>query len=138
MKPIIYVAAPVTGDPIGNAKRAIRWVRWFVEKDPTRIYIAPWVAEVLGFADETLAAGFYQRVLDDDIEVVSRLDGLVGVGGKWSGGMLQERVVPRVTRRPLLDMTKYLEPTDVPESFHLEAAWREADPRESLSYVEPY
>lgn len=135
MKPIIYVAAPVTGDPVGNAQRAIRWVRWFVEKDPSRIYIAPWVAEVLGFANEQLASGFYQRVLDDDVEVVARLDGLVGVAGKWSGGMLQERVVPRVRRRPVLDMTEFLEPTDVPDTFNLEAAWIAATP---VDYMEPY
>lgn len=137
MKPIIYVAAPVSGDPVGNAQRAIRWVKWFVNEDSTRIYIAPWVAEVLSFVDEELAPGFYQRVLDDDVEVVFRLDGLVGVGGKWSGGMLQERVVPYVQRRPLLDMTRFLEPTDVPADFNLEAAWIKATP-DIYGYKEPY
>lgn len=137
MKPIIYVAAPVTGDPQGNAQRAIRWVKWFVNEDPTRIYIAPWVAEVLGFLGEELSPGFYQRVLDDDVEVVSRLDGLVGIGGKWSGGMLQERVVPRVMRRPLLDMTQFVEPEDVPATFNLEAAWAKASPN-TINYVEPH
>jgi hypothetical protein len=138
VKPIIYVAAPVSGDPVGNTQRAIRWVRWFVEKDPTRIYIAPWVAEVLGFASEALPAGFYQHVLDDDVEVVARCSGLVGVAGKWSGGMLQERVVPRVLRRPLLDMTRFLEPTDVPDSFNLEDEWKQVNPADEYNYVEPY
>lgn len=137
MKPIIYVAAPVTGDPEGNARRAIRWVRWFVEKDPTRIYIAPWVAEVLGFLGEPLPAEFYQHVLDDDVEVVARLDGLVGVAGRWSGGMLQERAAAAGARQPLLDMTRFLEPTDVPDTFNLEAAWTAATPT-NINNVEPY
>jgi hypothetical protein len=140
VKPIIYVAAPVTGDPKGNAERVIRWVKWFVDEDPARIYIAPWVAEVLAFLNEPATPAFYQRVLDDDITVVQRLDGLIGVAGRWSGGMLQERVVPLVTNRPLVDMTRFLEPTDVPLSFSLVDEWRRANERlrGTFNLVEPY
>jgi hypothetical protein len=123
VKPVIYVAAPVTGDPVGNAQRAIRWVKWFALKDPSRVYVAPWVAEVLGFANEPMDLQFYQRVLDDDCEVIGVLNGLVGVAGKWSGGMLQERATARALNQPVLDMTKYLEPADVPETFNLAHAW---------------
>jgi hypothetical protein len=137
VKPIIYVAAPVTGDPIGNAQRAIRWVKWFVLRDPSRVYVAPWVAEVLGFANEPLEPEFYQRVLDDDCEVISALHGLVGVAGKWSCGMLQERATARARNEPVLDMTKYLEPTDVPDDFSLVVAWEKVTPHSAM-YVEPY
>lgn len=137
MKPLIYVAAPVTGDPINNAHRAIRWVKWFVLRDPSRVYIAPWVAEVLGFANEQLEPGFYQRVLDDDCEVVGALHGLVGVAGKWSGGMLQERASAKARNAPVLDMTRFLEPEDVPNSFTLALEWEKVTPSSAM-YVEPY
>lgn len=137
MKPIIYVAAPVSGDPFNNAQRAIRWVKWFVNEDPSRIYIAPWVSEVLGFIEEALAPEFYQRVLDDDCEVVGQLHGLVGVGGKWSSGMLQERASAKARNRAVLDMTRFTEPEDVPNSFDLDGAWMDL-PKANIQYVEPY
>lgn len=126
MKKIIYVAHPVSGDPFENAQNAIRWVRWFAMADDTKIYVAPWVAEVQGFVGDDVSPEFYQRVLDDDIAVVQRLDGVVGVGGKWSGGMLQERAAALVTYKRVLDMTKYRSPEDVPDDFSLTQAWRGA------------
>lgn len=124
MKPIIYVAAPVSGAPFDNAQRAIRWVRWFCDEDPSRIYIAPWVAEVMGYIGEDVSPAFYQRVLDDDCEVVGRAcQGLVGVGGKWSIGMLQERATAKAMNHPVLNMTAYLEPEDVPPGFSLRREW---------------
>lgn len=99
MKPIIYVAHPVTGDPKGNAMRATEFVEVLTELDPQRIYIAPWVAEVLAFGEKTMTDAFYQRVLDDDCEVVARLDGIIGVGGLWSGGMKQERQAAIIAKR---------------------------------------
>lgn len=139
MKPIIYVAAPVSGKPIINAQRATRWVKWFVLKDPSRVYIAPWVAEVMGFADEQLKPEFYQRILDDDCEVVRALHGLVGVAGKWSPGMLQERATAKARNCPVLDLTNFLEPEDVPEAVasQLELAWARVTPN-NPNYVEPY
>lgn len=138
MKPIIYVAAPVSGDPVANAWRAIRWVKWFVLKDPSRVYIAPWVAEVLGFGEEKMTPAFYQRVLDDDMAVVRRMNGLTGVGGKWSGGMLQERAVPLAFDRPILDLTMYLEPEELPDNFDLAQAWASATNANIPGYTEPY
>lgn len=107
MKPIIYVAHPVTGDPKGNARRATAFVEVLTELDPTRIYIAPWVAEVLAFNDKNMTDAFYQRVLDDDCDVVCRLDGIIGTGGFWSGGMKQERQAARVTGRGIADATTF-------------------------------
>lgn len=134
MKSVIYIASPVStggaGSVVANAKRAIRWTKWFVEQDPTRIYIAPWVAEVLGFLDTEVAPEFYQRVLDDDCEVVRRLDGVVGVGfggtGGWSRGMAQERATARAVNLDVLDMTWFAEPADVPKEFSLNLAWSKA------------
>lgn len=145
MKPIIYIAGPVSsggaGSVAANAQRMIRWVKWFVNKDPGRVYIAPWVAEVLAFTGETLSPDFYQRVLDDDCAVVGRLNGLVGVGtgpgAGWTKGMSQERATARALGRTVLDMTRFEEPMDVPEDFNLNEAWVNTD-GESFSYTEPY
>lgn len=124
MKPLIYIAHPVSGDAIANAQRAIRWTEFFVETDPGRIYIAPWVPEVLAFGKRNVPPSFYQRVLDDDCEVIGHCNGLVGVGGKWSGGMLQERAAAKARGLSVLDLTRFTEPT--PESitqFVLDELW---------------
>ena len=123
MKPLIYVAHPVSGDPIANAHAAAVWVKWFVLADPSRIYIAPWVAEVLGFGEEKLTPEFYQRVLDDDCDVIRRLDGLVGVGGRWSNGMLQERATARAGFKPVLDWTRFVSPSEMPAGLSMQTGW---------------
>lgn len=141
MKPIIYVAHPVsTGDPVENAYKAIRWVKWFIAQDSSRIYVAPWVAEVLGFAGEKSDANSYQRVLDDDCEVVGVLHGVVGTGGEgWTKGMAQERATARARHQPVLDLTGFREPEDVPLTVanDLDLAWAKVTPN-SPDYVEPY
>jgi hypothetical protein len=144
-KPIIYLAGPVStggaGSIFENAQRMIRWVKYFVKKDETRVYIAPWVGEVLAFIGEEFRPEFYQRVLDDDCEVVARLSGVCGVGlggnGGWTKGMSQERATARAIGRPALDMTRFAEPEDVPEDFDLEAAWGAITPN-GYMYKEPY
>lgn len=147
MKPIIYIAGPVSTGGAGsvseNAQRMIRWVKWFVRNDTSRVYIAPWVAEVLAFSGDILEPEFYQRVLDDDCDVVSHMNGLVGVGtgpgGGWTKGMSQERATARALGRPVLDMTKFSEPKDInnyPHFFSVEDEWKLAtDP---MIYREPY
>ncbi len=90
MKPIIYVAHPVTGDVKANCDKVIKWLRWLTEVDPTRIYIAPWVGEVLAHLDmDPIPADFYDRVLSDDEEVIGRLDGILLVGIGDSGPYLR-------------------------------------------------
>lgn len=127
-KPIIYVAHPVsTGDAVANAHKAIRWVRWLSDKDPSRIYLAPWVAEVLGFAGQQVSPAFYRRVIDDDCEVVLRLDGVIGVGGEgWTNGMGQERATARAERLMVLDLTQYGEPDNCPHDINLDDEWQQA------------
>ena len=61
-KPIIYVAHPVSGDVKANCDKVLRWLRWLTEVDPSRIYIAPWVGEVLAHLDlDPITADFYDR-----------------------------------------------------------------------------
>lgn len=116
-KPVVYLAHPVTGDPRGNAMRAVAWIKWLTVKDPDVIYVAPWVAEVLAFAEDAVDPAFYDRVLTDDEDVVLRLDGLLMVGGRVSSGMARERTAARVTGRAVLDWSNYTTPSDVPHGL---------------------
>ena len=62
-KPIIYVAHPVSGDVKANCDKVLRWLRWLTEVDPSRIYIAPWVGEVLAHLDlDRIPADFYDTL----------------------------------------------------------------------------
>ena len=114
MKPLVYLAHPVSGDPVGNAHKASAWIRWLTINDPARLYIASWVAEVLGFGEsKLLGRNFYQHVLDDDAKVVARCDGLLAVGGEWTPGMLQERAVATILNKPVMDYTRISHPNEV-------------------------
>lgn len=98
-KEVFYVAHPVSGDINANIANVVKWINWLTVHDPSRVYVAPWVAEVMAFKDDPLVVGaddtarkdFYDRVLEDDKEVVRRLDGILLVGGKISEGMRRER-----------------------------------------------
>lgn len=121
MKPIIYVAHPVSGDVKANCDKVIAWLRWLTQADPTRIYIAPWVGEVLAHLDlDPIPADFYDRVLSDDEEVVRRLDGilLTGVGDEdstyrrpngflKSSGMTREVAAAALCGGLVIDMSNY-------------------------------
>lgn len=97
-KEVFYVAHPVSGDIDANISNVIGWINWLTLNDPSRVYVAPWVAEVLAFKNDPLVVQdnqatkeFYDRVLADDVEVVKRLDGILLVGGRVSEGMRRER-----------------------------------------------
>lgn len=90
-KPVFYVAHPVSGDVKTNIENVIQWIRWLTLNDPSRVYIAPWVAEVQAFMGDVVEPGFYDRVLRDDVTVVRKLDGILMVGGTISRGMGIER-----------------------------------------------
>lgn len=117
-KAVWYVAHPVSGDHEGNARNAIAWIKWLVLNDPTRVYIAPWVAEVLAFSDAVMTPEFYDRVLCDDEEVVARLDGILLVGGRVSTGMARELEAARESYLDVLDLTRFVSPPadDTPEA----------------------
>lgn len=117
MKEVFYVAHPVTGDARGNALKAVAWIKWLVDKDPRRVYIAPWVAEVLAYADITCSPEFYDRVLTDDEEVVRRLDGILLVGGRISNGMQRELDAAFAAGKHIVDWSDYATPDQVPEGW---------------------
>lgn len=120
MKPIIYVAHPVSGDVKANCDKVLKWLRWLTEVDPTRIYIAPWVGEVLAHLDmDPIPADFYDRVLSDDEEIVSRLDGIlltgIGTDGPYrrdngfmkSSGMTRELAAAVLSEGDVFDMRHF-------------------------------
>lgn len=119
-KQVIYVAHPVSGDTIGNCFKVVQWIKWFTLNDPTRVYIAPWVAEVLAFPDVTEAV--WQRALNDDEAVVRHLDGIIMVGGKVSRGMQREWDCAKEHHKYLTDLSQYATPSDLPEGFFLDPA----------------
>lgn len=91
-KEVFYVAHPVSGDIKENVANVVAWIKWLTLNDPSRVYIAPWVAEVMAFEGAgEIDPGFYDRVLADDVTVVRKLNGVLMVGGKISRGMGIER-----------------------------------------------
>jgi hypothetical protein len=89
-KEVFYVAHPVSGDVSKNIRNVVAWVKWLTLNDPSRVYVAPWVAEVLAFEDTIVDEDFYTRVLADDVTVLRKLDGILLVGGTISRGMAIE------------------------------------------------
>jgi hypothetical protein len=114
VKPVVYVAHPVTGDPRGNCAKVQAWIRWLIDHDPDVVYIAPWVAEVLAYADVEVSPDFYDRVLEDDCTVVKRLDGVLLVGGRISRGMQLEAAACYGT---VVDWTSFESPDEVPAGW---------------------
>jgi hypothetical protein len=114
VKEVFYVAHPVSGDAKGNAFKAIEWVRWLTLNDPSRVYVAPWVAEVLAFVDDVIEPSFYDRVLADDQDVVRHLDGVLLVGGTLSRGMALECDAAIAAGKRIIDWHQFASPADVP------------------------
>jgi len=121
-KPVVYVAHPVSGQPLVNCFKTIEWIRHLVTIDPSRIYIAPWLGEVLAFPGK--AGETYHRpweiALADDEEVLSRFDEIILVGGRISVGMQRELDRARKDGKRITDMSKYASPSDLPEDFFLD------------------
>jgi hypothetical protein len=119
VKEVYYLAHPVSGDPEGNAHKAIAWIHWLTLNDPDRVYIAPWVAEVLAFKADigTLDRTFYDRVLADDQDVVRKLDGILLVGGTISYGMSLELDAALAAGKKVIDWHQFLVPAEVPKGL---------------------
>lgn len=115
MKQVIYIAHPVSGDVRANVDKVLGWVRWLTKVDPSRVYVAPWVAEVLAFVDEgDIDPAFYDRVLGDDEDVVRHLDGVLICGGRTrpngtlqSVGMTREVAANAMAGGVLFDLSNY-------------------------------
>lgn len=83
---VIYVAHPVSGDVRGNVNRALRWLRWLMERTPGAVFVAPWIEALLAGADDSDPVQ-RERGLRDNLEIIKRCDALVLVGGRVSTGM---------------------------------------------------
>jgi len=117
-KPVFYVAHPVSGDIEANLANVIKWIAWLTDNDRSRVYIAPWVAEVMAFKDRgEISPEFYDRVLADDMNVVNRLDGILLVGGTVSRGMALERDAALVGGKTVQDWSEYRTPSDLPQHW---------------------
>lgn len=114
MKDVIYVAHPVSGNVKANCDKVLKWLKFLTAEDPSRIYIAPWVGEVLAHLDMgPIPEHFYERVLTDDEMVVRKLDGILLVGGKLSGGMARERAAARAAGKKVYDLLDCTDPSQV-------------------------
>ena len=123
VKEIWYVAHPVSGDPIANCFKVVQWIKWFTENDPSRIYIAPWVPEVLAFPNTSGPSDpVYERALANDEMIVMKLDGIVAVGGRMSVGMKREWDCAMANGKWCTDLTQYNTPNDLPEGFFMDPA----------------
>lgn len=101
---LLYVAHPVAGDVPANIARALRWLKWLSDGDPSTTYIAPWIAALMAGDDDSDPAA-RARGLEHDCRVVRRCDGIVLVGGRVSSGMAVEREAARVHGLDVVDMT---------------------------------
>lgn len=126
-KEVFYVAHPVSGDIDANIANVIGWIHWLTVNDPSRIYIAPWIPEVLAFKDDPLVVqknqatkDFYDRVLADDMTVVGKLDGILLVGGRISEGMSRELAAANKRSLTVQDWSYARTPADL-TSDHIDA-----------------
>ena len=111
-KKVFYVAHPVSGDPVGNCGKVCVWIAWLTLVDPSRIFIAPWVAEVMGFHNLEVTPEFYDRVLSDDQEVVRHCDGIILLGGRVSRGMALELEAAQEAGKMVIDWSLIKSPKE--------------------------
>jgi hypothetical protein len=79
-------------DNIANAKG---WLAWLIWRYPAVTFIAPYVATLDGGGDDDLDPAQRARGLRDCRRTVRVCNGIVLVGGRLSGGMLDEASVAR-------------------------------------------
>lgn len=103
-KKVIYVAAPVGTDPEErrkNCERALRWLSFLIHVFPDFAFCVPWLPYVTVLSEE-----HRDRGLRDDLSILKRCDGLIGVGGRWSPGMKWERELMQSLGKEIYDFTK--------------------------------
>lgn len=101
---LIYVAHPVSGDPLGNCARAKRWLAWLMRRQPGLAFIAPWISAIEAGADDSDPVQ-RERGMADNIAVVQRCDGIVLVGGRISSGMSTELTHAKAQGAVVYDLT---------------------------------
>lgn len=122
-KPVVYMAHPVSGQPLVNVFATVAWINALVKLDPSRVYTAPWLGEVLAFQSENHGDSNYrgaEAALGDDLEILSRFDEIILVGGTISGGMLKELNKAKELKLRITDLSKYKTPRDLPDGFFLD------------------
>ncbi len=121
-KPVVYVAHPVSGQCMVNVYKTVAWIRYLVEADPTRIYQAPWLPQVMAFPDTEGGQNYlpFERCLSDDKESLARCDEIILVGGRMSPGMQVELDEAKRLKLRITDMSQYATPSDLPDGFHLD------------------
>lgn len=122
MRPVVYLAHPVRTGPglQENLVNARAWLRWLFEHDPSRAYIAPWIAEVEGWIEAGKAEdpAIVEKALTDDEAVVAHCDAILLVGGYGvTQGMGRELAVAEENDLGVALWTTYRSPSDVPEGF---------------------
>lgn len=125
-RPVWYIAHPVSQDVDPNSPtygerniihfqknvdNAKRWYAWLTDNDKTRVYIAPWIIEV-ELVNAGLLTTTYDEAINNDEEVVRRLDGLILVGGAITEGMRRERQVNESCNNPEIDWSHMRYPWD--------------------------
>lgn len=101
---VYYVAHPVAGDVEGNINKALRWLAWLRKNDKTVVYTAPWIPYLLA-GDDDNDPELREQGLLDDIELATRCNGIVLVGGRVSSGMARERDAVIAAGLEVVDMT---------------------------------
>lgn len=112
-KRVYYLAHPVSGDVESNLANVREWLRVLIDKFPEIIVVAPWYGEVASYINLTVTPDFYARVIADDMDVVAKLDGIIGVGGSWTPGMMKERLASRDAGGHIVDLSQFWSPADV-------------------------
>lgn len=115
---VIYLAHPLSDDPVRNQLNAARWGIWIAKTFGCAVS-ADWIwwSQVLDETPENRALG-----LAADKAMVSRCDELWLTGGRVSSGMAVELEQAQACGKMIRDLTKYgyRDP-----SFHGEARLRE-------------
>lgn len=104
---MVYIAHWVSKDPVAACRAAIDWTRWLTEVDETRVYVAPWLGQVLSYIGREVTEDAYDRFLADDALVVQRCDGLLVCGGELSAGVVVERAANAAADGVYFDLLEY-------------------------------
>lgn len=102
-KKIIYVAHQVRNDEETNLKQIAHFIKTLKVLDPSRIYIAPWVAEVHGFKGTFVSDELIDRILEDDEAIAAACDGLIIMGPRISSGMQREIDAVKAVNKPVVN-----------------------------------